>query len=74
MLNEMKTLLKQQNMCVLATVGNRNPHCSLMAYVTNEQGDEIYLVTHKNSNISISSGSRHHSTINLACYPKHFKS
>ena len=50
MLAEMKALAREKNICVLATVGNRKPHCSLMAYVTDESCAEIYMVTHKNTN------------------------
>ena len=49
MLTEMKALAKQKNMCVLATVAGQKPYCSLMAYVTDDDCDEIYMVTHKNS-------------------------
>jgi nitroimidazol reductase NimA-like FMN-containing flavoprotein (pyridoxamine 5'-phosphate oxidase superfamily) len=50
MLAEMKALAREKNICVLATVGDRKPHCSLMAYVTDENCTEIYMVTHKNTN------------------------
>ncbi len=49
MLAEMKALARQTNFCVLATVAGRKPHCSLMAYVTDENCEEIYMVTHKNT-------------------------
>ena len=49
MLNEMKALAKQKDMCVLATVAGQKPYCSLMAYVTDANCEEIYMVTHKNS-------------------------
>jgi nitroimidazol reductase NimA-like FMN-containing flavoprotein (pyridoxamine 5'-phosphate oxidase superfamily) len=50
MLAEMKALAREKNICVLATVAGRKPHCSLMAYVTDENCTEMYLVTHKNTN------------------------
>ena len=50
MLVEMKALAREKNICVLATVSGRKPHCSLMAYVTDENCTEIYMVTHKNTN------------------------
>ena len=50
MLKEMKALAKQKNICVLATVADGKPYCSLMAYVTDENCKEIYMVTHKNTN------------------------
>ena len=49
MLAEMKALATQKNICVLATVAGRKPHCSLMAYVTDENCTELYMVTHKNT-------------------------
>jgi nitroimidazol reductase NimA-like FMN-containing flavoprotein (pyridoxamine 5'-phosphate oxidase superfamily) len=45
MLKEMKALVKDKNICVLATVAGGKPHCSLMAYVTDENCEEIYMVT-----------------------------
>mgnify|MGYP002062629040 CR=1 FL=1 len=50
MLAEMKDLAKQKDTCVLATVAGQKPYCSLMAYVTDEHCEEIYMVTHKNTN------------------------
>jgi nitroimidazol reductase NimA-like FMN-containing flavoprotein (pyridoxamine 5'-phosphate oxidase superfamily) len=47
MLEEMKALVKQKDMCVLATVSGGNPHCSLMAYATNDDCREVYMVTQK---------------------------
>ena len=47
MLKEMKALAKQKDMCVLATVSSGNPHCSLMAYATDDDCREIYMVTQK---------------------------
>jgi nitroimidazol reductase NimA-like FMN-containing flavoprotein (pyridoxamine 5'-phosphate oxidase superfamily) len=49
MLAEMKALASETNICVLATVAGRKPHCSLMAYATDENCEEIYMVTHKNT-------------------------
>ncbi|MGD9226890.1 MAG: pyridoxamine 5'-phosphate oxidase family protein [Desulfobacterales bacterium] len=50
MLKEMIALVKEENICVLATVADGKPYCSLMAYVTDEHCKEIYMVTHKNTN------------------------
>jgi len=47
MLEEMKALAKQKDICVLATVSGENPHCSLMAYATDDDCREIYMVTQK---------------------------
>ncbi|MGD9032325.1 MAG: pyridoxamine 5'-phosphate oxidase family protein [Desulfobacteraceae bacterium] len=49
MLERIKALVKEKDICVLATVGGEKPHCSLMAYVTNDDCREIYMVTHKES-------------------------
>lgn len=49
MLEKMKELIRSQDMCVLATVAENRPHCSLMAYVTDDHCREIYMVTHRNT-------------------------
>lgn len=49
MLNKMKDVIRSQDMCVLATVKGNKPHCSLMAYVTDEECRTIYMITHKNT-------------------------
>jgi nitroimidazol reductase NimA-like FMN-containing flavoprotein (pyridoxamine 5'-phosphate oxidase superfamily) len=49
MLKEMKALAKEKNICVLATVIGDRPYCSLMAYVTDENCEEIYMVTLRNT-------------------------
>jgi nitroimidazol reductase NimA-like FMN-containing flavoprotein (pyridoxamine 5'-phosphate oxidase superfamily) len=50
MLEKMKALAKQKNICVLATVTGNKPYCSLMAYVTDDLCREIYMVTYKDTN------------------------
>jgi nitroimidazol reductase NimA-like FMN-containing flavoprotein (pyridoxamine 5'-phosphate oxidase superfamily) len=47
MLEKMKALAREKDICVLATVSEGNPHCSLMAYVTGEDCREIYMATHR---------------------------
>ena len=47
MLEEMRTLAREKNSCVLATISGSKPHCSLMAYITNKACTEIYMVTHR---------------------------
>jgi general stress protein 26 len=47
MLEKMKDIVKGNDLCVLATVSEGKPHCSLMSYVSEEEGDEIYLISHK---------------------------
>ena len=49
MLNEMKALAREKNSCVLATIVDTKPYCSLMAYVTNRACTEIYMVTYRQS-------------------------
>jgi nitroimidazol reductase NimA-like FMN-containing flavoprotein (pyridoxamine 5'-phosphate oxidase superfamily) len=45
MLPKMKRLLKEKDICVLATVSGNQPHCSLMAYVVDDEGRQIYMAT-----------------------------
>ena len=47
MLGKMKDIVKANDLCVLATVSEGKPHCSLMSYVSDEEGDEIYMISHK---------------------------
>jgi nitroimidazol reductase NimA-like FMN-containing flavoprotein (pyridoxamine 5'-phosphate oxidase superfamily) len=49
MLDQMKTLAREKDICVLATDAGGKPYCSLMAYVTDEACEEIYMVTHRNT-------------------------
>jgi nitroimidazol reductase NimA-like FMN-containing flavoprotein (pyridoxamine 5'-phosphate oxidase superfamily) len=46
---EMKQLVRGNDLCVLATVSGNTPHCSLMAYATDENCREIYMVTLRES-------------------------
>ena len=41
MLERMKALAKEKDICVLATASGSNPYCSLMAYVTDDACREI---------------------------------
>jgi nitroimidazol reductase NimA-like FMN-containing flavoprotein (pyridoxamine 5'-phosphate oxidase superfamily) len=41
----MKALARDKDSCVLATISGSKPYCSLMAYVTNTDCTEIYMVT-----------------------------
>jgi len=43
----MKKLVKDKNVCVLATVMDNVPHCSLMSYVSDRACREIYMLTRK---------------------------
>jgi len=47
MLEKMKDIIKGNDLCVLATVSEGMPHCSLMSYISDEEGQEIYLISHK---------------------------
>jgi nitroimidazol reductase NimA-like FMN-containing flavoprotein (pyridoxamine 5'-phosphate oxidase superfamily) len=47
MLERMKALVREKDICVLATVSGGKPHCSLMAYVADDDCREIYMVTHR---------------------------
>ena len=49
MLETMKEVMRSQDMCVLATVSGDKPHCSLMAYVTDEDCRTIYMITHRHT-------------------------
>lgn len=48
-MEEMMNVLAAQDMCVLATVNGEVPHCSLMAYITDERHRKVYMITHKNT-------------------------
>jgi len=47
MLGKMKDIVKGNDLCVLATVSEGKPHCSLMSYISDEEGHEVYLISHK---------------------------
>lgn len=48
MLERIKALITEKDICVLSTVfEDARPYCSLMAYVSNEQGTEIYMATRR---------------------------
>jgi len=49
MLVEMKKLVGEKNICVLATIAENKPYCSLMAYAANEDCTEIYMTTHRST-------------------------
>jgi len=46
-LEEMKAMVKEKDMCVMATVFQDTPHCSLMTYICDDACQEIYMVTQK---------------------------
>ena len=47
MIEKMKDIVKANDLCVLATVSEGKPHCSLMSYISDEEGHEIYLISYK---------------------------
>jgi nitroimidazol reductase NimA-like FMN-containing flavoprotein (pyridoxamine 5'-phosphate oxidase superfamily) len=47
MLKKMKKLVRDKDVCVLATVTEKQPHCSLMSYVPDRECREIYMMTQK---------------------------
>ena len=47
MLEKMKGIVKGNDLCVLATVSEGKPHCSLMSYITDDKCSEIYMISHK---------------------------
>jgi len=47
MLKKMKKLVREKDVCVLATVMDNVPHCSLMSYVPDRNCREIYMMTQK---------------------------
>ena len=49
MLEKMQKLACDNNICVLATAKDNKPHCSLMAYVTDDRCREVYMVTLRSS-------------------------
>ncbi len=48
-LDKMKELVRANNTCVLATTRENKPHCSLMAYVADEDCSQIYMATHRDT-------------------------
>jgi len=44
---EIERLIKEKDICVLATVSEGAPYCSLMNYVPSDDCTEIYMVTQK---------------------------
>jgi len=45
MIEKMKALLREHDLCVLATAAGQRPHCSLMAYVADQDCRRIYMMT-----------------------------
>jgi len=49
MIEFMKKLAKEKDICVLATVSGAMPHCSLMTYTTDDACTEIYMATYRST-------------------------
>ena len=49
MRQDIRDLIQANKVCVLATVSEGEPHCSLMSYATDEHCREIYMATMKNT-------------------------
>jgi nitroimidazol reductase NimA-like FMN-containing flavoprotein (pyridoxamine 5'-phosphate oxidase superfamily) len=47
LIEKMKALVKEKDTCVMATVHENKPHCSLMSYVTDRDCTRLYMVTHR---------------------------
>jgi general stress protein 26 len=45
MLKKIKALILRKDSCVLATTDGETPHCSLMAYVPDDSGERLFLIT-----------------------------
>lgn len=46
---DIRELIQSGKTCVLATVSEGQPHCSLMSYAADENGREIYMATLRNT-------------------------
>lgn len=49
MRKQIRDLIRENKFCVLATVSEGEPHCSLMSYATDDDCKEIYMATLKNT-------------------------
>ena len=45
MREEIEEIIKRSDLCVLSTVADGKPHCSLMSYVTDDDCREFYMIT-----------------------------
>ncbi len=45
MREEIEEIIKRNDLCVLSTVADGEPHCSLMSYVTDDDCREFYMIT-----------------------------
>ena len=49
MIEKIKQLIKDEKFCVLATVSDSRPYCSLMAYISKEDCSKMYMATLRNT-------------------------
>lgn len=49
MLEKIIRFITEQNLCVLATVSENRPYCSLMAYIASDDGRRIFMVTSRST-------------------------
>jgi nitroimidazol reductase NimA-like FMN-containing flavoprotein (pyridoxamine 5'-phosphate oxidase superfamily) len=49
MLESIQEIIRTNNLAVLATCAENQPHCSLMAYISLEEQELIYMLTQKDS-------------------------
>lgn len=49
MLENIKTLVREQRLCVLATASENRPYCSLMLYAADDECKEIYMASQKDT-------------------------
>jgi nitroimidazol reductase NimA-like FMN-containing flavoprotein (pyridoxamine 5'-phosphate oxidase superfamily) len=49
MREQITAMVKENDICVLATAGDNRPHCSLMAYVADDTGEKLYMATAEDS-------------------------
>jgi len=49
LLNTVESLIRNHGVCVLATAGVTEPHCSLMSYVPDEECRRVYMATLSNT-------------------------
>ncbi len=47
MIEKMKSLIREKDTCVLATVAGDEPHCSLMSYVADDDGLSLYMLSRR---------------------------
>lgn len=46
MRQDIRELIQENQLCVLATASGGEPHCSLMSYAANDDCGEVYMATH----------------------------